>query len=34
MVDGLYRDAVLDRNALDAKRIAGAADVFERAVFG
>lgn len=34
MVDGLYREAVLDRNALDAKRIAGAIDVFERAVFG
>jgi AcrR family transcriptional regulator len=34
MIDGLYRDAVLDRNALDATRIAAAADVFERAVFG
>ncbi|MDB5040018.1 MAG: TetR/AcrR family transcriptional regulator [Candidatus Eremiobacteraeota bacterium] len=34
MVDGLYRDAVLDRNALDATRIAAAADVFERAIFG
>jgi AcrR family transcriptional regulator len=34
MVDGLYRDAVLDRNALDAPRIAAAAAIFERAVFG
>jgi AcrR family transcriptional regulator len=34
MIDGLYRDAVLERNALDARRIAAAADVFERAVFG
>jgi len=34
MVDGLYRDALLDRNALDAARIAAAAVAFERTVFG
>ena len=34
MLDGLYRDAVLDRNALADARIAAAADAFERTVFG
>ncbi len=34
MIDGLYRDAVLDRNALDAARISAAAAIFDRAVFG
>ena len=33
MIDGLYRDAVLDGIPLDAARIAGAAAVFEAAVF-
>jgi len=34
MVDGLFRDAVLDRSALDSPRIAAAAAIFDRAVFG
>lgn len=33
MVDGLYREAILDGVALDERRIAAAADVFEHAVF-
>ncbi len=34
MLDGFYREAVLDGTPLDEARIAGAADVTERAVFG
>jgi AcrR family transcriptional regulator len=34
MLDGLYRDAILDRDALSRARIAAAADAFERTVFG
>ncbi len=34
MLDGFYREAVIDGTPLDEARIAGAADVMERAVFG
>ncbi len=34
MLDGFYREAVVDGTALDETRIAGAAEVMERAVFG
>ncbi|HEY4441085.1 MAG TPA: TetR family transcriptional regulator [Candidatus Elarobacter sp.] len=34
MLDGLYRDAILDRDALSPARIVAAADAFERTVFG
>ncbi len=34
MIDGLYREAVLDGYALDDQRVRGTADFLERAVFG
>ena len=34
MLDGFYREAVVDGTVLDEARIAGAAEVVERAVFG
>lgn len=34
MLDGFYREAVIDGAPLDEARIAGAAEVMERAVFG
>ncbi len=34
MLDGFYREAVLDGDPLDDARIAGAAEVMERSVFG
>ncbi len=34
MLDGFYREAVVDGTPLDEARIAGAAEVMERAVFG
>lgn len=34
MIDGLYREAVLEGNALDDQRVRGTAEFLERAVFG
>jgi len=34
MIDGLYREAVLEGNVLDDPRVRGTADFLERAVFG